>query len=64
MMLTMFSVEREALAEDSLLRTYRGGARPECWGRYGDCFSLIAEQGVSLTDFVFAFYTSPVFRIE
>jgi hypothetical protein len=64
MMLTMFSVEREALAEDSLLRTYRGGARPERWGRYGDCFSLIAEQRVSLTDFVFAFYTSPVFRIE
>src|ERR1700685_1043210 len=64
MMLTMFSVEREALAEDSLLRTYRGGTRPERWGRYGDCFSLIAEQRVSLTDFVFAFYTSPVFRIE
>jgi len=64
MKLTLFSVEREAVAEDSLLRTYRGGTRPERWRKYGDCFSLIAEQGVSLTDFVFAFYTSPVFRIE
>lgn len=64
MKLTKFSVEREAPAEDSLLRTYRGGIRPERWGRYGDCFSLIAERSVSLTDFVFAFYTSPVFRIE
>ncbi len=64
MKLTMFSVRREAVAEDSLLRTYRGDTRPERWGRYGDCFSLIAERRVSLTDFVFAFYTSPVFRIE
>jgi hypothetical protein len=64
MKLSMFSVGRDAVAEDSLLRTYRGGTRPERWGRYGDCFSLIAERRVSLTDFVFAFYTSPVFRIE
>ena len=47
MKLTLFSVEREAVAEDSLLRTYRGGTRPERWGKYGDCFSLIAEQRVS-----------------
>lgn len=62
MKLTMFAVEREALAEDSLLRSYRGGTRPERWGRYGDCFSLIAEQRVSLSDFVFAFYTSRYFE--
>jgi hypothetical protein len=64
MKLSMFSVGRDAVAEDSLLRTYQGGTWPERWGRYGDCFSLIAERRVSLTDFVFAFYTSPVFRIE
>jgi hypothetical protein len=30
----------------------------------GDCFAVAVGQPVSLSDFVFAFYTSPVFRIE
>jgi hypothetical protein len=60
----MFSIEQETLAEDALLKTYRGGVRPERWGRYGDCFSVSVDRGVSLGDFVFAFYTSPVFRLE
>ncbi len=30
----------------------------------GDCFAVAVAQPVSLGDFVFAFYTSPVFRIE
>jgi len=52
------------LADDALLKTYRGGLRPERWGKYGDCFSVTVDRVVSLADFVFAFYTSPVFRIE
>src|SRR5271154_45861 len=60
----MFSVTREPVPEDSLLRTYRGGARPWRWGKYGDCFSLIADREVSLSGFVFAFYSSWVFRPE
>lgn len=60
----MHSIVREALPEDALLNTYRGGLRPERWGAYGDCFSVIADRVVSLAEFVFAFYTSPVFRIE
>ena len=57
-------VTREPVADDALLKTYRGGLRPERWGKYGDCFSITVDRAVSLADFVFAFYTSPVFRIE
>jgi hypothetical protein len=60
----MFSITQEAAPEDTLLMTYRGGVHPERWGRYGDCFSVRVDRAVSLTEFVFAFYTSPVFRIE
>jgi hypothetical protein len=47
-----------------LLKTYRGGKHPERWGHYGDCFSVQVDSSVTLGQFVFAFYTSPVFRIE
>jgi hypothetical protein len=60
----MFSIARQAVPDDALLKTYRGGVRPELWGAYGDCFAVSVDRAVSLTDFVFAFYTSPVFRIE
>jgi hypothetical protein len=60
----MFSIAREPLAEDSLLKTYRGTIHPERWGKYGDCFSVSVERAVSLGEFVAAFYTSPLFRIE
>jgi hypothetical protein len=60
----VFSIAQEAAPEDALLKTYRGGVHPERWGRYGDCFSVRVDREVSLSDFVFAFYTSPVFRIE
>ena len=60
----MFSVAREAVPEDALLRTYRGGVHPERWGRYGDCFSITVDRTANLADFVFAFYTSSLFRIE
>jgi hypothetical protein len=60
----MFSITQEAAPEDALLKTYRGGAHPERWGSYGDCFSVRVGGVVSLADFVFAFYTSPLFRIE
>jgi hypothetical protein len=60
----MFSIAQDRLADDALLKTYRGGVRPERWGRYGDCFSVTVDRAVNLAEFVFAFYTSPVFRIE
>lgn len=60
----MFSIVREAVPEDSLLKTHRGAVHPERWGNYGDCFSVRVDRAASLADFVFAFYTSPLFRIE
>lgn len=60
----MFSIAQDRLADDALLKTYRGGVRPERWGKYGDCFSVTVDRAASLAEFVFAFYTSPVFRIE
>jgi hypothetical protein len=60
----VFSIIRESVPDDALLQTYRGGLRPERWGSYGDCFSVTVDRVASLADFVFAFYTSPVFRIE
>jgi len=44
--------------------TYRGGVRPERWGRDGDCFAVTVDRVVNLAEFVSAFYGSPVFRIE
>ena len=55
---------RETVPDDALLKTYRGGPHPERWGPYADCFTVTIDREVDLTDFVFAFYTSPVFRIE
>jgi hypothetical protein len=60
----MHSIIRGSVPEDALLKTYRGGAHPERWGSYGDCFSVPVDRTVSLVDFVVAFYTSSVFRIE
>jgi hypothetical protein len=60
----MFSITQHPVPDDALLRTYRGGARPECWRGQGDCFAISVDRAVSLADFVFAFYTSAVFRIE
>jgi hypothetical protein len=60
----MAAITREPVPEDSLLRTFGGGAHPERWGRYADCFAVRIERNVTLAQFVFAFYTSPLFRIE
>jgi hypothetical protein len=60
----MSSILQEPVPEESLLKTFRGGVRPDRWGHQGDCFSVSVDRLVSLADFVFAFYTSPVFRIE
>jgi hypothetical protein len=60
----MFSVAQQAVPDDALLRTYRGGTHADRWEKYADCFSVPVDRTVSLAEFVFAFYTSPVFRIE
>lgn len=60
----MSFVEQQPVPHDALLKTYRGGNRPELWGQYGDCFSVEVNRVVTLAQWVFAFYTSPVFRLE
>ena len=60
----MRGIAQQPVADDALLKTYRGGGHPERWGRYGDCFSVHVDGSVTLSQFVFAFYTSPVFKIE
>jgi hypothetical protein len=60
----MFSITRETVPPDALLKTFRGGAHPERWGKYADCFAVDVEADVELPDFVFAFYTSALFGIE
>ncbi len=60
----MSVVEQQAVPHDALLRTYVGGNGPEVWGRYGDCFTVQVDRAVTLSQWVFAFYTSPLFRIE
>ena len=60
----MLGITRESVPDDALLRTFRGGKRPERWGRYADCFTVNVDREVTLAQFVFAFYTSPLFGIE
>src|SRR5450631_1156780 len=60
----MLAITRESVPDDALLRTFRGGVHPERWGRYADCFAVRVDRIVTLAQFVFAFYTSPLFRIE
>jgi len=60
----MFSITQDSVPEDALLCTYQGGLRPERWDGSGDCFSVAVDRVTPLGEFVFAFYTSPVFRIE
>jgi hypothetical protein len=57
-------VIQETLTNDALLKTWRGGKHPELWGGYGDCFTVPVDRSVSLAEFVGAFYTTPLFRIE
>ena len=60
----VLSIVQCPLAEDALLRTYLGEIHPERWAGQGDCFCATVPASVPLSEFVFAFYTSPVFRIE
>jgi hypothetical protein len=60
----MFSIVRQTVPAGALLKTYRGGAHPDRWESYADCFAIIVDRDVNLSQFVFAFYTSALFRIE
>jgi hypothetical protein len=58
------AVTELCVPDDALLNTYRGGAHPERWGHYADCFALRVDRAVTLGAFTLAFYMSPLFRVE
>jgi hypothetical protein len=58
------NITQQPAPSDSFLRTHLGGRNPERWGQYDDCFSVRVDRPVGLEEFVFAFYTTWVFRLE
>lgn len=52
------------LPRSALLERYDPAIAPDAHGGYVDSFSRTVTGDVSLADFVYAFYTSPVFRVE
>ena len=59
----MFGIIWSAPPTNALLITHRG-RRPEQWGGYHDCFRICVSGRVTLQQFVEAFYTSRLFRLE
>lgn len=62
----MFQVEPCELPQEALLRRYSNSHDNSHDGdrSYADCFSIHLNQAVSLQQFVHAFYTTPLFRVE
>jgi hypothetical protein len=59
----MFGIISSVPSTDALLVTHRG-RHPERWGGYHDCFRICVRGRVTLQQFVGAFYTSWLFRLE
>lgn len=55
----MASVTRTALPDSALLEKYQ--SQPGC---YTDCYSVAVDAAVSLESFVYAFYTTWLFKVE
>ncbi len=55
----MIKIEKSDLPPDALLQTYAA-----IEGCYTDCFTADIEGAVSLTEFVTAFYTTRLFKLE
>jgi hypothetical protein len=60
----MSSVSQDSVPASSLLLTYCGGDTAVDWHRQCDCFSISVDGAVTLSGFVYAFYTTPVFKFE
>jgi hypothetical protein len=54
----MASIQSCAIPPDGLLRTYLGG------DGFADCYTTCVARAVSHEEFVTAFYTTPLFRVE
>lgn len=60
----MFSVEACPIPEGALLNVYRKRSPAERVEPHTDCYSVYIDKSVLLSDFVFEFYTTPVFKLE
>ena len=60
----MRPIRQVTLPADSLLKAFRGGGHPELWQDHGDCFTVLVDVAVTSPEFVAAFYTSPLFKLE
>jgi hypothetical protein len=59
----VFTIARTPVPPTALLRTY-GGRSPDRWRGYQDCFRIQIDHEVSLSEFVMAFYGTPLFKLE
>jgi hypothetical protein len=55
----MFSIKSAAIPDGGLINSYAIQA-----GCYTDCFVAEISQDVTLSDFILAFFNTPIFRLE
>ena len=60
----MFSIKLCPIPEGALLNQYRNKSPTEDAEVYTDCFSVDIDGALVLSEFVFSFYTTPVFKLE
>ncbi len=60
----MFSIKLCPIPEGALLNQYRNRSPTEDAEVYTDCFSVDIDGALVLSEFVFSFYTTPVFKLE
>ena len=57
------NIERSEVPSHALLKTHIG-KQPERWGGYQDCFRVHVTHEVQIGEFVHAFYTTRLFKLE
>ena len=60
----MSQIRRTPLPSDTSLARYAAGQRSQNAKNYTDCYSVLVAGEVSLEEYVYAFYTTPIFRLE
>lgn len=60
----MARINPQPLPEDALLGRYRSASPGETVAPYTDCFVTVHNDAIDLEQFVFAFYTTWIFKLE
>lgn len=60
----MFTIKACPIPDTALLGKYQNRSSPINAQAYADCYSVEVRGVVALSDLVFAFYTTPVFKLE